>query len=292
MGYDMPLWRPPSEAESLIIQATLGCSHNACSFCTMYRTKRFQVRSLEEVEQDLEEFAPYAHGFRRVFLADGDALAADTDFLLSVMAKIYQRFPWMERITAYAGPKDIVNKSPEELRALCQAGLTMLYLGLESGSEAILRQMHKGATPAQMVEAAAKAKEAGIDLSVTVILGLGGRDRWEEHARETARVLNQMDPPYLGALTLMVPPDTPLAGWVERGEFQVPGPLEIAKELRLLIVGLSLTNCVFRTNHASNYLLLAATLKKDGRAQAELLKRLDQVIAAGGTFRPEGWRGL
>lgn len=291
MKYDLPLWRPPSEAGSLILQVTLGCAHNACAFCSMYKEKQFYVKEWQEIEADLAETDKYAHLVRRVFLADGDALAVETGLLVRLLDTLYARFPYLERVSIYGGPKDILKKSPEELARLKRHGLGMIYMGVESGSERILRQMRKGVSAGEMIEAGRKGVESGINLSVTVISGLGGRDLWEEHAVGTARVLSAIDPQYLGVLTLMVEPATPLYRWVQEGSFQLLDPVGVAREMRLLLKHLSLSNCIFRSNHASNYLVLKGTLNRDREA---LIAALDKVLShpGAGLFRSEAHRGL
>ncbi|MEW6661439.1 MAG: radical SAM protein [Bacillota bacterium] len=291
MKYNLPLWRPPSEADSLILQVTIGCAHNRCAFCCMYKGKQFSVKTWEEIEEDLAEAKATVPGVGRIFLADGDALAADTELLLRLLDRLYRDFPHLQRVSVYGGPKDILAKKPEELVALKEHGLGMIYMGIESGSDRILQLMGKGVSAEEMVLAGRKGVNAGIDLSVTVISGLGGREHWEEHASETARVLNAIAPQYLGLLTLMVKPGTPLDHWIREGRFSLLDPLETALETRLLLASLSLTGCVFRSNHASNYLALKGTLSQDREA---LLALLDQVLREKdqGYFRPERYRGL
>lgn len=209
MRYDPPVFRPPSEASSLILQVSLGCSHNACAFCGMYKGKKFRVKSWPEIEADIlaakKEFPVAA----RVFLADGNALALDSGLLIKTVKKLYSEFPCLERVGIYAGPKDILSKQPQELAELREAGLGILYFGLESGSDRVLGRVGKGVSSAQMVEAGRKVLDAGLALSVTVIIGLGGTELSEEHALETAAAAGAIDPTYLGALTLMVPENSP-----------------------------------------------------------------------------------
>lgn len=298
LTYEGAIYRPPSEAKSLIIQATIGCSWNKCTFCVSYKDKRFRVRPIEEVKAEVrrvaEHLGPYV---RRVFLADGNALVMRTDKLLELCREIKACFPNLERISCYACPQDALRKSVEELRALREAGLSLIYLGVESGDDVVLRRVNKGVTASEIVEACRRIKEAGVKLSVTVIVGLGGRERWVEHAKATADVLSRIDPDYIGALTLMIVPGTPLYDEWRRGEFEPLTPIEALKEIRLMVEGLNLTHCIFRCNHASNYLPLGATLPEE---KEELLRYLDFVIdrlernpkLAPYVLRPEHLRAL
>jgi len=290
MPYDMPLYRPPSEADSLILQVTLGCSHNKCTFCSMYKTKKFRILSDREIEQHIKWALDYYPMAPRIFLADGNALAMDTIKLKELVKNLYNVFPNLQRVTTYAGPRDILEKNDQELQELRSAGITMLYLGVESGSSEVLKNINKGVTPQEMVEAGQKARRAGFQLSCTIILGLGGKELWQEHARKTAEVINQIQPEYLGALTLMVEDITPLAGHVKRGEFKLLQPIEIIEEQYELISNLDLAHCVFRSNHASNYLALKGVLNQD---KEKLLQSLIAAKSIGEkAFRPESRRGL
>jgi len=291
IGYEGIVFRPPSEADSLILQVTIGCSHNACSFCDMYRDKKFRIRSWEEFVAHGEALARSCPRPERVFLADGNCLALDTPQMIQTLAWVRKKFPGLRRITSYAGPKDILSKSLTELREIREAGLAMLYMGIESGSDAILKKICKGVTGAEMIEAGQLARQAGFKLSVTVISGMGGTSDWQEHAQESARVVSAIDPDYLGLLTLMLRPGTLLYRQVEAKEFEVPGPLLVAKETMLLLQELHVTDCVFRSNHASNYIPLAGNLPGD---QARLVKSLKQVVDKEGTssFKPEALRRL
>lgn len=290
MPYDMPLYRPPSEADSLILQVTLGCSHNKCTFCSMYKAKKFRILTVQELEKHLNWAKEYYPKARRIFLADGNVLVMKTEKLKNIVEGLYRDFPSLERVTAYAGPRDILEKSMEELKKLHSSGIAMLYLGIESGSAQILKDINKGVTPEEMIEAGQKARKAGFKLSCTIILGLGGTELWREHAYETARVINAIQPEYLGALTLMVEENTPLIRKIKNKEFQLLRPLEIIDELREMISNFQLENCIFRSNHASNYLALKGTLNKD---KDKLLFTLNEAKKLGEkVFRPEGWRGF
>jgi len=298
LTYEGAIYRPPSEAKSLIVQATVGCSWNRCTFCVSYKDKRFRVRPLAEVIAEVKsaatKLAPYV---RRVFIADGNALVMRTESLLKLCHALKECFPRLERISCYACPQDALRKSVEELRMLREAGLSMVYLGVESGDPEVLRRVEKGVGPEEVVEACRRIKEAGMTLSVTVIIGLGGVERWVEHSKATADVLNLIDPPYIGALTLMIVPGTPLYEEYARGLFKPLDPLGSLKELKLMVEGLNLTHCIFRCNHASNYLPLGATLPEE---KEELLDYLSFVIdrlernpkLASRILRPEHLRAL
>lgn len=285
MQYYGDVYRPPSEARSLIIQVTLGCSHNTCAFCTMYKEKRFYNRPLEDVLEDLREVSSkYAAMVKRIFLADGDALIRKTDDLVVILDEIRKLYPACERVTSYASPGSLLIKTEEELKLLKEHGLTMVYLGLESGSDEVLKLMTKGFTAAQIVEGGLKAKRAGMQLSVTAIAGLGGKKLTKEHAAGTAKALSEMNPDYLGVLTLEIHEGTPLQRWVEEGSFELLDSMEILEETRSLVEQMDCPGCVFRMNHASNYLMLGGTLNED---KDELLKEIDAAIKGEIKLRPE-----
>lgn len=275
MIYDEPLYRPPSEAYSLIIQVTIGCSHNKCSFCGMYKSKKFRIRSKSDIFRDLEEMAAHYNKVRRIFLADGDALVLKTQDLKDILQKIKELFPYCERVGIYATPNDILRKSPEELKSLKEYGIGIVYLGIESGSDKILKEIGKGANSKDMIEAGKRIVNSGIKLSVTIISGLGGKDDREEHARESAKVINEINPDYLGLLTLIIEPGTRMHDLVQEGTFKLLSTEEVALETQMLIQNLELRNCVFRSNHASNYFSLEGTLPHD---KSKLLKQLDVVL--------------
>ena len=214
MRYKGKVYRPPSEAYSLIVQVTYGCSHNRCAFCDMYDDKHFAMRPMEEIREDFELARRVYRHVDRVFLADGDALMRKTDDLVQILGLVYGLFPECERVTCYASPTSLQIKSEEDLRLLREKGLKMVYMGLESGCDAVLERMNKGHTTAEIIAAGQKARRSGLQLSVTAISGLGSRELWREHAVETARAFNAMNPEYIGLLTLMVEPGTPLEKWV------------------------------------------------------------------------------
>ena len=283
MHYSGDVFRPPSEAYSLILQVTLGCSHNRCAFCYMYKAKKFSIRPLREVFEDIEEAAPYR--FRRVFLADGDALILPTETLVQILTRIRKRIPTCQRVGVYGSPNSILRKTPEELETLRKLGLGIVYMGLESGNDAVLKKFDKGFDAASIIQAGQRVKQAGLLLSVTAINGLGGQEMSEAHALDTAKAFTAMKPDYVGMLTLRVYGNTPLAGWVQRGEFKLlDGPLALARENRLLIEHMDCEGTVFRSNHARNYLALAGTLNKD---KDRLLAQLDAALEGKRRFRSE-----
>lgn len=289
MKYEGSIYRPPSEAWSLIIQATIGCSHNKCSFCSMYKDKKFRIRRTEEILDDIKEARMYYKSIKRVFLADGDALMIKTTELLRILQFIKEWIPECERVGIYASPKSIMLKTPEELKLLREAGLGIAYLGLESGSDEILRKINKGADSEEIVKAGLRIKDSGILLSVTLISGLGGAKLWKEHALESANAISRMKPDYLGLLTLMVEPGTKLYDEVSKGEFELLTPQQVALETIELLKNIDAEGCVFRSNHASNYLSLKGTLNKD---REMLIKQLNEAIEGQVDFRDEFLRGL
>ena len=230
MRYKGKVYRPPSEAYSLIVQVTYGCSHNGCAFCDMYDDKHFAIRPMEEVREDFEMARRAYKKVERVFLADGDALMRKTEELSQILGLIYGLFPECQRVTCYASPTSLQIKSEEDLRLLRSQGLTMVYMGLESGCDEVLRRMNKGHTAAAIVAAGQKARRCGLALSVTAISGLGSRELMREHAIGTAEAFSAMKPEYIGLLTLMVEPGTPLEKWVREGSFTVLGPEDILRE--------------------------------------------------------------
>ncbi|MCE9594132.1 MAG: radical SAM protein [Planctomycetes bacterium] len=274
--YEGTLYRPPSEADSLILQATIGCSYNECTFCGMYRDKRFRVRPLVELEREIDWAAHAAPDVRKVFLADGDALIAKTSFLLDVLANLRAAFPALQRVSCYASPQALDVRSTDEMRALREAGLVLYYVGLESGDDAVLERLKKGADSAELARVAAKAHAAGVKLSTMILLGAGGRARSREHALASARLVNTIGPRFVSTLVMTPVEGTPLFVEAGRGEVDELSPLELARELRDFLAALELDGTVFRSNHASNYLALAGTLPKD---QARLVAALDAVLA-------------
>jgi len=269
------IYRPPSEARSLLIQLTVGCSHNRCSFCAMYRDKQYRIRPLADVCADVDWAARAMPNVRRVFICDGDALSAGFETFAALCRHIGIRFPKLERISSYVNARDILRLSEEELRALRRLGFSLGYVGLESGSFDVLRSIHKGATPADMIKMAAKARDAGIALSVIVLLGAGGRALSGDHVRDTIEVVNTMQPAYLSFLTAMIVPATPLMDDTQQGRFQPLTDRAILREARDMLAGLTLTDTLFRMNHVSNLIALGGRLPAD---QAALLQQLDALL--------------
>jgi radical SAM superfamily enzyme YgiQ (UPF0313 family) len=289
MYYDMPLYRPPSEAYSLIFQVTLGCSHNRCAFCIMYRKKKFRIRPWEELKADILEAALSYRGINRIFLADGDALVIDTDYMLQILNFLYEKFPALERVSAYANPANLLEKSKEDLQRIRKAGLQMLYFGVETGDDELLVKIKKGATAQELIVSAKKAIDAGFVLSATVILGLAGKKGSERHALETARVCSAINPQYLSALTLILEDDNRYFSRCLGKDWEMMDKVEILNELRVMIENFHLDKCIFRSNHASNYLAIKATLNQD---KEKLLKEIDYALKNPAQLRPEFLRAL
>ena len=289
MRYEGKLYRPPSEAHSYIVQATIGCSHNLCTYCDMYRDKQFRVRDLDEVLEDIDQAGVAYPGADKVFVADGDALIMDTERWSTILSACRRAFPRLRRVSCYATAENVLEKSPEELRALRESGLEMLYIGPESGDDVTLKRIVKGGTFSEHVEAARMAHDAGMRISVIVLLGAGGVDRSEEHARATARLTSEMDPEYVGALTLTVIPGTPQARMVEKGRFELPAIPRLLGEMRTIVERAEPTRTVFRTNHASSYLPIAGELPRD---RDRILDAIDMALEGQIPLKPEYLRGL
>lgn len=289
MRYEGKVYRPPSEARSVIIQATIGCSHNKCTFCSMYKEDQFRIRKTEEIIEDINSARMNYENIDRVFLADGDALMIKTKELVQILNRIKNNLPECERIGIYASPKSIMTKSVDELKILKAAGLSIAYLGLESGSDEILEDINKGATSEEIIREANKLRDAGILLSVTLISGLGGKEKSIQHAIESAKAINQIHPDYLGLLTLMIEPGTKFYDDVNSGKFQLLSPGEVALETLTLLENLDVEGCIFRSNHASNYISLKGTLNQD---KDEMINQLKQAIDGEVNFKDEFLRGL
>jgi radical SAM superfamily enzyme YgiQ (UPF0313 family) len=292
MRYLGQVIRPPSEADSLILQVMYGCSHGECAFCGSYLGKPFRIRPFAEVRDDVLRLpADVRDAIGKVFLCDGDALSIPSRRMVEVLDLLAAELPHLSRVSAYANAHSLLRIPEEELREIRAHGLELLYVGLESGDEATLAHTGKGVTAAEQIEAFRKAKRAGFRLSVTAILGLAGVLRSFAHARGTGEALSAIDPDYIGILTLMLEPGTQLYDEARRGDFVVPGPPQLLLELREMIDATDVTYAVFRTNHASNYLSLRGTLPED---KAGLLRLLDDVLAAPDRARlkPEHLRGL
>lgn len=289
MHYEGTIIRPPSEAGSILLQVTVGCSRNRCTFCGTYAGERFRIKPEEVVFADIAYASARFRRQRRVFLCDGDALVLPQERLVRILRAIREKLPWVTRVGAYANAKSLSWKTVEQLRELRELGLGILYVGLESGDDVTLARIRKGADAAKMIEATAKARQAGIKLSLTVILGIAGRERSLLHARETGRVLSAIDPEYVGALSLILIPGTPLYDEWLRGEFVLIEPEEMLRELREMIASTHLTQGLFHANHASNYLPIKARLPRDRDA---VLARIDRALAGELPLRPEFLRAL
>ncbi len=295
MDYVGRMFRPPSEAHSFLLQVTIGCSHNRCVYCDMYRDKQFRPKPMDTILADIDEAAELCKKtgpqFRRVFLCDGDALILPSKKLLPILEAIRTKLPWVERVGTYGDTRSIGRKSVAELTTLREAGLGIVYHGMESGDEAVLERIDKGGTREESIASAAKLREAGIAHSVMVLLGVGGEDLSKQHAANTAATLSQMDPTYVGALTTTVVPGTPLAQMESSGSFRLPSKFRMLEELREIVAGVELSDCRFSANHASNYLPVRCTLPRD---KAAVLEALDKVITDRDERRlkPESLRAL
>ncbi len=290
MQYEGMIYRPPSEATSLILQVTIGCSYNRCTFCHSFREKSFRIKSFEEIKADIDEVSQYGP-IPRVFLADGDALVIPQKDLIQILSYLKLKIKGLERVGIYANAVDILKKDTEELKQLKDLGLGIIYLGLESGNPDVLKRIRKNATVEQMVRAAKRIKDARIVLSVTVLLGIGGVELSHEHAEDTGKVLSQMDPEFVGALSLMVVPGTPIEEEIRTGKLVLPTPFELIRELGTMIANCQLTNCFFASNHASNYLPLRIRMPVE---KEKALKRIHGVLERKdpGLLRPEYLRAL
>ena len=289
MRYEGRMYRPPSEARSYILQATIGCSHNLCTYCDMYRDKDFRERNLSSVLLDVDEAGRMYPTVTKVFVADGDALVMDSFRWLSILPRLRRNFPTLRRVSCYATAQNVLEKSNEELRQLREAGLSLLYIGPESGDPVTLKRIVKGNTFEDHAEAARKAHEAGMKISVIMLLGAGGVERTKEHAAGTARLVTEMDPEYLSALTLTVIPGTPLHRMMEKGRFELPTVQGLLGELRTIVADSEPSRAIFRTNHASNYLSLEGRLPRDRDA---IVSAIDAALRGEVPLRPEYFRGL
>jgi radical SAM superfamily enzyme YgiQ (UPF0313 family) len=290
--YSMPLFRPPSEAKSFILQATIGCSHNECTYCAMYRkeSQRFRIRPMDEIKAIIDE-ASENYDFDRVFIADGNALVIPQKRLVEIMEYLNKKCPRLERINIYANIGDVLRKGVENLRVLRQLGLQMVYIGFESGDEVVLKRIKKGANYEQTVMACRMLKEAGIKNSAMVLLGIGGVDRSLEHAEATGRLLTDTDPEYVGALSLQIRPAAPIyQEWLE-GRFQLPDKFQMIKELEIIVENTNLTDGYFFSNHISNYLPIKAKFPEDKERVLQeirkVLKNRDESV-----LRPDYYRDV
>jgi radical SAM superfamily enzyme YgiQ (UPF0313 family) len=292
MRYEGNIFRPPSEGRSYILQCTVGCSHNTCTFCSMYKDKKFHIRTRADILEDIRLAKGYYRNVNKVFLADGDALCMSEDDLLAILDELYASFSALEHVGIYASPTSILEKTPESLTHLQAQGLTIAYLGVETGDPELLKAIKKGVTVEEMVEAGLKIRAAGIALSATIILGLAGRTTQAlTHAIRTGEVLSRMNPDYIGALTLMLEEGTPLYRRAARGEFQLPQPFEILDELKIILENCELSGTEFRSNHASNYLPIKGHFPED---KATMINLIDGIIQSGDSsyLRPDYLRAL
>lgn len=290
MRYEGSIYRPPGEWRSYLLQATVGCSHNKCTFCGMYKDKKFHIRPMKEIMEDIAMARSYYGDMDKVFICDGDAIVMRQEQLLQILKALYAAFPSLRQVTVYAGPRSTMTKTPEELRELRAAGLTRAYLGMETGWDELLTQIQKGANAEQMLEAGLRLREAGIDLWVMVILGLAGPgEPSRRHILETVSLTNKMKPNHFSALTLIPEPKTQLYRDIQAGKFQLINAEESLMETRMLVEGLNVPHLHFTSNHASNYLPLKGTLPDD---RAKFLKMIDDALAGTGYIRGEQYRAL
>ncbi len=276
MKYEDPVFRPPCEAGSLIFQVTIGCPHNQCVFCGMYKMKKFRVRDQEELKAEVRKARLIYNHVGSIFLADGNTIAMNSSRLADLVTYIREVFPETERVSCYAGARFLKGKSPAALRRLAEAGLDIVYLGLESGDDAVLERMCKGVDSEGMVEAARKVKDAGIQLSTYILMGLGGEDGWGSHARETARALNRMAPTFIRPRTLALLPGMPLYDEMRRGLFREASGETVMREMRLLVSELEVEDSFFMSDHVSNYVPVYGKLPRD---REDMLAKIDEALA-------------
>lgn len=292
MRYEGNIFRPFSEANSYLLQCTIGCSHNGCTFCGMYKDKKFRVRTLSEIKEDIQMAAAKLGAVEKVFLCDGDAIAIETSMLLEILADLKKAFPSLRHVGTYAGPVSILKKSMSELAALRNAGLTKAYLGVETGDDRLLREVNKGAGYEEMLRAGLNLRHVGINLSAMVLLGLAGRgERSAEHALATAKITNEMAPEYLAALTVTPVPGTVLHRKMAAGEFELPDPFETLEEMKVLFENITIDGLKFVGVHASNYLPINGTLQRD---RGKMLNLINTVLDKRdpSLIKPEHMRGL
>lgn len=289
MNYEGIVYRPPSEANSLIIQVTIGCSYNKCTFCSMYKDKIFKIKDINSIKDELREARILYKSVKRIFLADGDAFILKTFDLITILQEIKKLFPECERVSSYATPRDILNKSEQDIKLLEKNGLKMLYVGIESGNNKVLENINKGITSEKIIEAGKKAIRCNMLLSVTLISGIGGINMWKEHAIDSARVVSAINPHYVGLLTLMVDESTDLQQKINNREMILLTPKQILKETYEFINNLDVSECIFRSNHASNYVSLSGTVNKDKK---KILQLIDVYMSDEGNFKDEQFRSL
>lgn len=290
MRYEGDIYRPPSEAYSLLLQVTVGCTHNKCTFCSMYKDKKFHLRRMDEVIEDLEDARKSYKYVERIFLCDGDALCLSNEKLMIILKKIQELFPECKRVNVYGRANDVLHKTPDELKELYENGVKMIYLGAESGSDEVLKKIQKGETAEDLIKAVHAIEESGIKASVTFISGIAGKAGWREHAVKTGEMISKMNASYVALLTLMLDPRASIMREVESGEFELLTPEEIVAETYLMMEHMNPTKpVVFRSNHASNYLSLRGNLPEDKQHMMGLLKKAMEDI---GMLKDERFRML
>lgn len=289
MRYEGNIYRPPSEAMSLIVQVTIGCAHNKCTFCSMFKDKKFRVRDVAEVKEDLAEARRMYGYIEKIFLADGDALCLSMPKLEDIIGYINELFTETKSINIYASPKDVLAKSQQDLERLHALGVKILYIGAESGNDKILKNIKKGATRDEIIEAVRKTESSGIKASVTFIQGLGGEAMYRDHAIDTGTMISAMEPSFVGLLTLMLDDAAEITADIREGRLKLLSPMQVCEETLLMLENINLTKeCIFRSNHASNYVPLAGTLPQDKEKMMKLLVRAMKTEG----FKPEGLRML
>ena len=292
MRYEGNIFRPFSEANSYLLQCTVGCSHNQCTFCGMYKDKKYRQRSLKEIMEDIAMAKEHYHDLEKAFLCDGDAIALETDMLLAIIKKLYQTFPSLRHVGSYVGPQSTLSKSMEELKELRAAGLTKAYIGVETGDDDLLKKVKKGVGYDQMLQAGRNLVAADINLSAMVLLGLGGKgEASRRHALATAKICNEMKPQYLAALTVTPVPGTALYSQVQRGTFELLDPFETLEEMKQMFENITADHMKFVGTHASNYMSITGTLQKD---KQKMIKAVDDVLKSRDErlIRPDHLRGL
>lgn len=290
MRYEGDIYRPPSEAYSLLVQVTIGCTHNKCTFCKMFKDKKFRIRKLDEVLEDLAWARKRYRRVERIFLCDGDALALSNNRLMPILEYISENFPECERVTIYGRATDVLKKTDEEMRQLYEAGMTMVYIGAESGSDKVLKDICKGETRQELIDSVKKIEACGMQASVTFISGLAGKAGWEDHAIQTGTMISEMEPSYVGLLTLMVEPTVPMYKDIESGKLQLLSAEEVMAETLLMLKHTNVSKkCVLRSNHASNYVSLRGDLPNDKEKMMALLRK---AMENHDMFKDERFRAL
>ena len=291
MRYEGDIYRPPGEWKSYLLQCTVGCSNNTCTYCGMYKDKQFHIRPLEEIHKDIEMARVYYGGAKtRVFLCDGDAIVMRQEDLISILDHLYEAFPKLEKVTTYAGPRSTLSKTPEQLAELCRHGLKRAYLGVETGSDGLLHSVHKGVTAQQMLEAGIRLREAGFDLWIMVLMGLAGQgSAARDHILATAEMINEMQPRHVSSMTLQLVPGTPLYEDMRAGRFHPQTAQGILEETRLLLQNIKYGPIHFTSDHASNDLALKGTIPEEA---PQMIAAIDSALAGDTAIRPEWLRGL